>query len=105
MFQLALTKPAEKRTDWLERECGEDKALCVRVAALLAAHEQPDELLTAPAEEAAATMKIEFAEEERRDETLDQILGRYKLLEKVGEGAAAWSMSPSRLNRCTAGLR
>ena len=79
LFQLALTKPAQERASWLERECGEDKALCAPVAALLAAHEQPDELLAAP------TMKIEF-DEEPADEAVGQTLGRYKLLERVSEG-------------------
>lgn len=35
LFQLALTKPADERAAWLERECGEDKALCARLDALL----------------------------------------------------------------------
>jgi hypothetical protein len=85
LFQLALTKLADERAAWLERECGEDKALCARVAALLAAHEQSDELLAAPGDEAALTMKIEFAEEPA-DEVIGQKIGRYKLLERVGEG-------------------
>src|SRR6185295_13303405 len=58
LFQLALTKPTDERAAWLERECGEDKALCARVAALLAAYDQPNELLgddAAPAE-ASPTM-------------------------------------------------
>jgi hypothetical protein len=53
--------------------------------ALLAAHEELNALLTAPAEGAAPTMKIEIADE-TPDEAVGQTLGRYKLLERVGEG-------------------
>jgi hypothetical protein len=41
IFALALTKPAAERSTFLDRECGEDKALRQRVEALLAGHEQP----------------------------------------------------------------
>lgn len=41
LFRLALTKPAAERAAWLDRECGDDKALRARLQALLAAHEQP----------------------------------------------------------------
>src|SRR6185295_11360466 len=75
LFQLALTKPADERAAWLERECADDKALCARVAALLAAHDQPDELLAAPDEGAAPTLKIEFAEDPA-DEVIGQKIGR-----------------------------
>jgi hypothetical protein len=40
LFVLALTKPAAGRAAWLDRECGEDKALRARLDALLAAHEK-----------------------------------------------------------------
>jgi hypothetical protein len=42
LFQLALTKSAVERAAWLDRECGEDAALRLRLEALLAAHEQPE---------------------------------------------------------------
>ena len=41
LFALALTKSAVERGAWLDRECGEDKALRQRVEALRAGHEQP----------------------------------------------------------------
>jgi len=47
LFQLALLKPAAERAAWLDRECGEDKALRARIEALLAAHEQTEGLLGA----------------------------------------------------------
>ena len=52
LFQLALTKPAAERAAWLDRECDGDSALRQRLAALLAAHEQPETLLATQAEAA-----------------------------------------------------
>jgi len=63
LFQLALTKPVAERATWLDRECGDDKALRARLAVLLAAHEQPDSALADPPAAAAPTIKIEFPEE------------------------------------------
>ena len=96
LFQLALTKRAEERAAWLDRECGSDPALRARLDALLGAHEQPDTLL--------ATVSLRrdgFHESPSKnqglaelgppaadapDEAVGQTLGRYKLLERVGEG-------------------
>ena len=84
LFALALTKPAAERAVWLDRECGDDNALRRRLDALLAAHDEPDELrpITAPA--VKATLKLDLPDAE--DEAVGQTLGRYKLLERVGEG-------------------
>jgi serine/threonine protein kinase len=82
LFGLALTKSASERAEFLDRECGEDQALRQRLEALLAAHDAPDELSPAPA--AKATMKLEFAD--APDEAVGQTLGRYKLMERLGEG-------------------
>jgi eukaryotic-like serine/threonine-protein kinase len=84
LFQLALTKPAGERAEFLDRECGEDKALRARIEALLAAHEQSEGVLAESASPAKGTMKIEFTDVP--DETVGQKIGRYKILEKVGEG-------------------
>ena len=84
LFQLALEKPAEKRAAWLDAECEGDSDLRARIEALLAAHEQTEGALAEPSPAAKATMKIEFTEVP--DETIGQKIGRYKILEKVGEG-------------------
>lgn len=52
LFALALTKPPAKRAAWLDAECQGEPALRARLAALLAAHEQPETLLATPAEAA-----------------------------------------------------
>ena len=87
LFALAVEKPVAERAAFLQAVCGKDSALRLRLDELLAAHDQPDELLgdTASKPAAKATMKIGFAEEPA-DEAVGQTLGRYKLLERVGEG-------------------
>src|SRR6185503_687705 len=87
LFALALEKPVAERAAFLQAVCGADGALRQRLETLLAAHDQPDELLGDAASKPTvkATMKIEFAEEPP-DEAVGQTLGRYKLLKRVGEG-------------------
>jgi len=84
IFGLALTKPANERAAFLDRECAGDAALRQRLEALLAAHDEPDELPTTGAPAIKATMKLDLPDVP--DEAVGQTLGRYKLLEKVGEG-------------------
>jgi serine/threonine protein kinase/WD40 repeat protein len=85
LFALAAEKPAAERAAFLDGACHDNSALRQRLEALLAAHEQPDTLLATEAGAARPTVKLEFAEEPP-DEAVGQTLGRYKLLERVGEG-------------------
>jgi eukaryotic-like serine/threonine-protein kinase len=84
LFALALEKPADKRAAFLDAMCEGDAALRQRLEALLAAHAQTEGVLAEPAPAAKGTMKIEFTD--APDETVGQKIGRYKILEKVGEG-------------------
>jgi serine/threonine protein kinase/WD40 repeat protein len=84
LFQLALLTPAEERAAFLIRECRGDNAMRRRLEALLAAHQQTVGALADASPAAVATMKIEFTD--APDETIGQKIGRYKILEKVGEG-------------------
>ncbi len=84
LFQLAATKSPADRASFLERECGDDKALRARLEALLAAHDQPETLLATQAETARPTIKLDLAD--APDEAVGMTLGRYKLREKIGEG-------------------
>ena len=84
MFALAVEKPVGERAAFLQAVCGADGALRQRLEALLAAHEQPETVLATQTETARPTIKLDLAD--APDEAVGQTLGRYKLLEKVGEG-------------------
>ena len=84
LFALALAKPVEKRAAFLDVMCDGDAALRQRLEALLVAHEQPETLLATKTETARPTIKLDLAD--APDEAVGQTLGRYKLLERVGEG-------------------
>jgi len=81
IFALALRKPAAERAAYLERECGEDAGLRERIEELLAAHESRGPLPEPPAGPPAdATVLLP------PEEGPGTVLGRYKILEKIGEG-------------------
>ncbi len=84
LFELAMSKPAAKRAAWLDAECEGDAALRQRLDDLLAAHEQPETLRAIQPNAARPTIKLDLAD--APDEAVGQTLGRYKLLERVGEG-------------------
>ncbi|HEY5913214.1 MAG TPA: serine/threonine-protein kinase [Verrucomicrobiae bacterium] len=85
LFALALSKPVAERASFLDRECANDSVLRARLDKLLAAHEQSEGVLEETAPVAGGTMKLEF-NIEPEDEAVGQVIGRYKVLEKVGEG-------------------
>ncbi len=84
LFQAASELANAERATFLNGACLGDPSLRQRLDALLVAHDGPDELPPGSRPSAKATMKLEFAD--APDEAVGQTLGRYKLLERVGEG-------------------
>ena len=84
LFALALENPADRRPAFMDTVCAGDPALRQRLDALLAAHDQPDKLSPQGAPAAVATIKLDLPG--APDEAVGQTLGRYKLMERLGEG-------------------
>nr|UXE44112.1 serine/threonine-protein kinase PknD [uncultured bacterium] len=88
VFAEALRfRTREDRAAYLGHACGGDEHLRRRVEALLNAHDNAERLLDQPPETAsAATMVISTAAIRPEGEKLGQRIGRYKLLQQIGEG-------------------
>ena len=84
LFQAAVQLTASERDAFLNGACRGDAALRQRLEALLAAHDEPDELSPGVAPKVVATIKLDLSD--TPDEAVGQTLGRYKLLERLGEG-------------------
>jgi hypothetical protein len=81
IFAVALTKAdTDARTDYLNQACGNDSELRQRVEALLAAHDAASNFLKLPNADGATSV---FAAPSEGPGTK---IGRYKLLEQIGEG-------------------
>ncbi|HVM47302.1 MAG TPA: protein kinase [Candidatus Acidoferrum sp.] len=86
LFQAALQLSPAARPAFLERACAGDSALRERLAARLARAKQPLPEVKGPGppREAAATVKVDW--HDAPDDAVGTSIGRYKILEKVGEG-------------------
>ena len=84
LFAAALEQPSSERAAFLNGACLGDDALRRHIEALLAAHDATLNPLATQADSARPTIKLDLAD--APDEAVGQTLGRYKLLERVGEG-------------------
>src|ERR1041385_5110208 len=84
LFQAAAQLSGAARATFLDGACHGNPALRQRLEALLAADEQSDGVLAEAAPAAKATMKLDLPD--APDEAVGQKIGRYKILERVGEG-------------------
>jgi eukaryotic-like serine/threonine-protein kinase len=84
IIREARERPTAERAVFLDGACAGYVALRQRLEALLAAHYQPETLLATQAGAVGPTIKLDLTD--APDEAVGQTLGRYKLLERVGEG-------------------
>jgi eukaryotic-like serine/threonine-protein kinase len=84
LFQAAAALTGPERAVFLDRECAGDPALRARLDALLAAHERPDGVLASHTEPTRPTITLHLPD--LPDPAVGMTIGRYKLLEKLGEG-------------------
>ena len=78
IFDCALALAPEQRAGYLDRICANDATLRQRVEALLRAHEKSEGFLETP----PSTIAIEPTPMEEAGD----VIGRYKIREKLGEG-------------------
>ena len=82
IFSEALEKQTpQERAAYLDKACGSDASLRAKVEALLKAHEQAGSFLDAPPFDPNVTLNTSPL-----TEGPGTIIGRYKLLEQIGEG-------------------
>ena len=84
VLNAALELPREQRAAYLDKACAGDTPLRQRVEALLRAHEQAEGFLEAPA--AGLNFKCPAPAHVPLSEKPGDKIGRYKLLEQIGEG-------------------
>src|SRR5688572_24670400 len=82
LFHQALEIEPHARDAFLSSACGSNRILRRRVEALLAAHEKADGFLPQGTGAGIGSLLVETS----ITETVGAMVGRYKLLEKIGEG-------------------
>ncbi|MDO8538879.1 MAG: hypothetical protein Q7S40_00450 [Opitutaceae bacterium] len=80
LFADALAQPREERGSYLAAACGADVDLLAHLVALVAAHEGPESLMASSA--ASPLLRASAAPDEKPAD----VIGRYKLLQQLGEG-------------------
>ena len=93
LFHLALEMPVAERPAFLDRECAGDVSRRRRMEVLLQSHDAPDSFLVGPAVGPGMTADLragrshgEIASQNLLAEGPGSQIGRYKLLQALGEG-------------------
>src|SRR5215470_577460 len=82
IFTAAVQLPAEERATYLEQACADDATLRQRIEALLRALDRASPLLKEPPAAIFGGMSVSTPPAEKPGDRI----GRYKLLEQIGEG-------------------
>jgi serine/threonine protein kinase len=82
LFQVAVARPPNERSGFLEETCVGDDELRREVEALLASDHDEDSML----EDIASGMAAEWAAEGDADDLLGKTLGHYQILSVLGSG-------------------
>ncbi|MDO8539969.1 MAG: protein kinase [Opitutaceae bacterium] len=87
LFADAIARPAHDRAAFLDGACNGDAVIRARILALIAAHEGPESLMAAPALARPAELPdLSAVGLATADEQPGDWIGRYKLLQQIGEG-------------------
>src|ERR1700760_1451329 len=82
IFSKAVDLPAEERAAYLERACGGDVNLRSRIEALLCVNDDAGDFLEQPLQKSELKSRPEISVGEKTGD----YIGRYKLLQQIGEG-------------------
>lgn len=82
IFYAALEQPAEQRAAFLDQACAGDEDLQKEIASLLAAHEQPAEIIDEPVFKVAA----EVLDAGQPESLIGRSLGAYQIIRQIGRG-------------------
>jgi len=87
LFQQCLDLPSGERATFLEKVCPEDAKLRERVLHLLSIYETSDDFLETDPGDGSSEVMNELQRIAPSDEASGDRIGRYRLLEIIGEGA------------------
>src|SRR5262245_62165018 len=82
LFEAALERPVNERSQFLDRTCGSDNALRGEVESLLRSHDEAGSFLETPAVASAAESLIE----RQNKLSAGQRVKHYEILGLIGEG-------------------